>query len=172
MIPNETPKKIDPNDVPKELAALNTMTTSQLAERFRELYGQPTRSRNKPYLQKRLAWKVQELAEGGLSEKALARIKELGAQLPENWLRRMTTPPTAQVERDPRLPPVGSILTREHNGRTHRVTVREECFIYGGKEFKSLSAIARQITKTSWNGFLFFGLQQRSQDQKSRGEKK
>jgi hypothetical protein len=77
-----------------------------------------------------------------------------------------------QVERDPRLPEVGSILTRKHEGRTHRITVRKDCFIYGGKEFKSLSAIARQITKTSWNGYLFFGLQPREAAGKSRGDKK
>ena len=145
----------------KELGALQKMTVGQLAEKFLELYGQPSRSRNKPYLQKRLAWRVQELAEGGLSEKALAKIAELGDELPEKWRRRLVAPQAPAAERDPRVPRPGSVLTRKHQGRTHRVTVREDCFIHGGKEFKSLSAIARLITGTSWNGYLFFGLEQR-----------
>ncbi len=146
--------------VPQQLAALQKMTVGQLAETFLELFGQPTRSRNKPYLQKRLAFRVQELAEGGLSQSALAKIAELGDQLPEKWRRRLAATSTVP-ERDSRLPAAGNILTREYQGRRHRVSVREDCFVYGGKEFKSLSAIARLITGTSWNGFLFFGLETR-----------
>jgi hypothetical protein len=147
-------------NVAQQLAALQSMTTSELAEKFVELYGEPTRSRNKPYLQKRLAWRVQELAEGGLSQTALAKIKELGDQIPENWRKRLMKPAPV-AERDSRLPAVGATLTRTYQGHVHRVSVRENGFSYGRKEYKSLSAIARQITGTSWNGFLFFGIEKR-----------
>src|ERR1700682_3182089 len=138
-------------------AALQKMTVNELADKFLQLYGQPTRSRNKPYLQKRLAWRVQELAEGGLSQGALAKIAELGDEFPEKWRRRLAAKAPVP-ERDSRLPTAGTALTRVYQGRQHRVTVRGDGFVYGGKEFKSLSAIARLITRTSWNGFIFFGL--------------
>jgi hypothetical protein len=154
-------------DVPTQLAALETMSVGQLAEKWRELYGEPTRTRNKYYLKKRLAWRVQELAEGGLSASALARIAELGDQMPERWRMRQAPPtgdaaPTTALEpRDPRVPPVGTVLRRVHDGVAHEVTVCGEGFEYGGERFKTLSAVAKHITGTPWNGFLFFGLKKR-----------
>jgi len=154
-------------DVPAQLAELQTMTVGQLAERFRELYGEPTRARNKPYLQKRLAWRIQELAEGGLPASALKRIEELGDDLPERWRMkqdarvRAAAPVAALEPRDDRVPPVGTVLRRIFNGVTHEVTVCAEGFAYDGARFKTLSAIARHITGTPWNGFLFFGLKKR-----------
>ena len=64
-------------------------------------------------------------------------------------------------ERDPRLPNAGTLLKRVHGKTEHVVKVLEHDFEYKGKRHKSLSSIARQITGTSWNGFLFFGLMQR-----------
>ena len=78
------------DDVPTQLAALESMTVGQLAEKWRKLYGEPTRTRNKDYLKKRLAWRIQELAEGGLSQGALARIHQLGDQMPERWRMRQS----------------------------------------------------------------------------------
>jgi hypothetical protein len=147
-----------------EIAALSDMTVAELAATYQRLFGEPTRSRNKDYLRKRLAWKIQADAEGGLSLKALARIDELGDELPDRWkarLRPSASPDltvTAPKEplRDRRLPPPGTVLTRVHGGVQHRVTVHEDSFEYEGKAFKSLSAIARQITGVAWNGFTFF----------------
>ena len=70
-----------------DLAALGRMTGAELAEKYLVLFGQPARSRNKDFLRKRLAWRIQELAEGGLSERALARIEELGANALASWRR-------------------------------------------------------------------------------------
>jgi hypothetical protein len=150
-------------DVPTQLAALETMTVGALAEKWRELYGEPTRTRNKDYLKKRLAWRIQELAEGGLSAGALARIAELGDQLPERWRMRVApTDATPALEpRDPRIPPVGTVLRRVFEGVAHEVTVCNEGFEYAGQRFKTLSAVAKHITGTPWNGFLFFGLKKR-----------
>ena len=146
-------------DVPPQLAALEHMSVSDLAEKYRELYGEPTRSRNKQYLKKRLAWRIQELAEGGLPACAVAKITELGESLPERWrLRQATQAPLdlAAVPRDPRIPPVGTVLRRVFDGVAHEVTVCKEGFAYAGGHFKTLSGIAKLITGTPWNGFAFF----------------
>jgi hypothetical protein len=58
---------------------------------------------------------------------------------------------------DPRLPPLGEEIAREYKGRNIVVKVREAGFEYEGKLYKSLSAVAREVTGTKWNGFLFFG---------------
>lgn len=168
------------DDMPSQLAALETMSVAALAEKYRELYGEPTRSRNRAYLKKRLAWRIQASFEGGLSHSALERIKQLGDQLPERWQVRLVQPAkpadatsddaaaatvqmvlAATEPRDPRVPSPGTVLRREFGGRTHEVSVCVEGFSYDGRSYKSLSAIATEITGTRWNGFLFFGLQKR-----------
>ena len=116
-------------DVPTQLAALEQMNVGQLAEKYRELYGEPTRTRNKEYLRKRLAWRIQEQVEGGLSASALERIAQLGDDVPERWRMRQA----AQVQdlgtvhptepRDPRVPPAGTVLRRVFNGVAHEFTV-------------------------------------------------
>jgi hypothetical protein len=58
-------------------------------------------------------------------------------------------------------PIAGTRLIREYQGIEHCVTVRDEDFEYQGRPYKSLSAIARAITGTRWNGLLFFGLKNR-----------
>ncbi|NOJ81591.1 DUF2924 domain-containing protein [Myxococcus xanthus] len=155
-------------DVPHQLAALASMSVPDLAEKYLEVYGEPTRSRNRDYLKKRLAFRIQELAEGGLSARAVARISELGDKLPERWRMRQveetkpaTPPPPAPAPvdgRDARLPPPGTVLTRVFKGAQHRVTVREEGIEYDGQLHRSLSSVAKLITGTAWNGFTFFGL--------------
>jgi Protein of unknown function (DUF2924) len=166
-----------PGDVPTQLAALETMTVGQLAARYRELYGTPTSVRNKPYLRKRLAWRIQELAEGEPALRAMARVHErvalLGAELPERWRMRIaaqqkatSTPgsPAAGASgslaplepRDPRVPPVGTALTRVFKGAQHTVIVCREGFEHAGIHFKTLSAAAKHITGVPWNGFEFF----------------
>lgn len=156
-------------DIPRQLAALEQMNARELAEKYRALYGEPTRSQNKNYLRKRLAWRIQELAEGGLPERALALIAQLGDELPERWRMRLAAktkeacPAPALEPRDSRVPPVGTVLRRVFGGVAHEVTVCAEGFEYAGERFKTLSAIAKHITGTPWNGFLFFGLKKRAQ---------
>jgi hypothetical protein len=148
--------------VPQQLAELDGLTVGQLMQRHRELYGEPTRSRNKVQLRKKLAWKIQSDAEGGLTERSLAKILELGDQIPTQWVRPAPSPsvsaPIPASTRDPRLPPAGTVLTRVHEGRTHKVTVDDSAFTYEGRSYRSLSAVAREITGTAWNGLAFFGL--------------
>lgn len=157
-------------DLPAQLAALETMNTPALVAAYRELYGEPTRTRNVAYLRKRLAFRLQELTYGGLPASALAKIVELGDGVPERWrMREAAQAAAASVSaelpasppaepRDRRIPPVGTILRRVHNGTVHEVLVSAEGFEHAGMHFKTLSAVAKHITGTPWNGYLFFAL--------------
>ena len=123
-----------------------------------------TRTRNKPYLRKPLAWQIQALAEGGLSECALAKIEELAPLAPVRWRPDMTVftgAPIPARPRDSRLPAIGSTVARVHQGVEHQVTVLADGFEYQGQRHTSLSQIARLISGTPWNGYTFFGLQRR-----------
>jgi hypothetical protein len=151
--------------VARELAALTKMNMAALRARYREAFGEDTTSHNAAYLRKQLAWRIQELAEGGLSDRVRARIAELQGSAP---LRERppgvasAAPAAAQAiasaARDPGLPPVGTTLRRTYLGAMHEVTVTEDGFVYRGKTHASLSTIAKIITGTTWNGRLFFGL--------------
>jgi hypothetical protein len=121
------------------------MTVGELTQKYRELYGEPTHSRNKDYLRKRLGWRIQELAEGGLSERTVSKLIALGDQVPERWrMRQAARPPAAQSTgqeatgtRDARLPAPGTVVSRIHGGVAHHVTVLEGGFEYAGQSFKT-----------------------------------
>jgi hypothetical protein len=143
----------------RELAALSAMSVGELAEKYRELFGVPTRTRNKDYLRRRIAWHIQEQREGGLSPRALERIAQLAPQAPPRWRERGQKRVGGDGKiraRDPRLPVPGSILTRIHGGEEHLVTVLTDGFEYRGTRYASLSQIASLVTGTPWNGFRFF----------------
>ena len=112
--------------------------------------------------------------EGGLSPQAQARIEALApTSLPVKRIPRtaaglrQAAPPTlppAPKPLDPRLPATGTLLTRDHAGVAHEVEVLPTGFEYRGRTYRSLSAVAKEITGTAWNGFLFFGLTTRKVD--------
>ena len=168
--------------ISEQLVALEKMTVGELAEKYREVFGVPTRTRNKPYLQKRLAWRIQELAHGGLSERALAKIEELAPLAPVRWRPERLSGGvgiapagalTPARSRDSRLPAPGSMLRRIHNGVEHRVTVLGDGgFEYQGERHQSLSKIAKKITGTQWNGHLFFGTQHRTRKAQDEGARR
>ena len=160
--------------VTAQILALQKMTVRELKVKWRELYSEDSRSCNRQYLWRRLAWRVQELAYGGLSERAKARIAELNRdddlrmlpprrwQPPSNGSGDQPEPQARpQPLRDPRIPRPGSTLTRRYRGHEIRVTVLEVGFEYEGRHYASLSALAREITGQRWNGMLFFGLTKR-----------
>jgi len=159
-------------DLAAQIAALERMTTGELAARYAEVFGEPTRSRNKSYLKKKVAYRIQEIAEGGLSARARDRIEELAADAPIRHRQRRVAEPASenaapdgsnpeQKGRDPRLPAVGEVLVKVHRGVEHQVSMLDGGFEYQGERYTSLSKIAKVITGTNWNGFLFFGLTQR-----------
>ena len=169
-------------DLTAELAALDDMKVSELHAQWLEVFGEAARSRNKPYLIKRIAYRIQEIAEGGLDAESLAKIDELTETTPVRQRPRRRKSKTAETEiaaatvaaattgakpRDPRLPPVGTALKRSFKGVEHEVTVLDDGFELAGERFRSLSAIAKKITGTSWNGWTFFGLTGRAKKEKS-----
>jgi hypothetical protein len=156
----------------KQIAELQRLGVKQLRRRYEDLFGEPTRAANKAWLVKRVAWRVQALAEGGLSERALARAKELAneADLRLSPPRESGTAvpkaapapqPPASAQGDDRLPPAGSVLARKYKGKEVRVTVLAAGFEYQGEAFPSLSAAAKAVTGSHCNGFLFFRLTDR-----------
>jgi hypothetical protein len=153
----------------QEVTALMRLTTKQLRERYAEVFGESTAANNRTWLIRRIAWRLQALAEGDLSERAKARAVELARDAD---LRMMppavkTAEPSAdsitktrevRFEADNRLPPPGTVLTRNYNGDTVQVKVLTEGFEYAGEVYGSLSAVAKAITGSHCNGFLFFRL--------------
>ncbi len=151
----------------RRIHRLRQMTVGELRIEWQKLYGTPTRSRNRDYLWKRLAWRAQELVYGGLSDHAKQRIEELAPA----GLHRASTPNVAAPvadpakpagqHRDPRLPSPGTLLTRQYHGNEIRVLVLDDGFEWEGQNYRSLSAVARAVTGQRWNGLLFFGLTER-----------
>ena len=154
-------------NVSVQLAALRQMTPAQLRDKYLEVFGEPTRSGNKDFLFKRVAWRIQSLAEGTLSERAKQRAAELAcdADLRMTMPKAPATTPGAQSLTKPappaaptRLPLPGTVLTRQYRGRLIEVTVLPKGFEWQGQVYKSLTAVAKVVTGSHWNGFLFFGL--------------
>ena len=146
-----------------KIARLQRMSISELRAAYAQAFGEGPRSCNKAYLWKRIAYRIQEEAEGGISERARRRAAELACDAD----LRVRPPRGANLEtdvrltpwnRDRRLPPPGTDLKRTWGGKERLVRVLDNGFDYDGQRFKSLSAVARAITGTRWNGFVFFGL--------------
>jgi Protein of unknown function (DUF2924) len=133
-----------------QIAALRARSTAELREMWRELFDREPPVLGRRYLEDRIAYRVQELHFGGLPERARRKLDALVDQLEPRAARR----------RDPGRPVAGTQLRRQWRDIEHVVTVREHDFEYNGRLYKSLSAIAREIAGTRWNGWLFFGLRQ------------
>ena len=151
-------------NIVNEVAALQRLSVTQLRLRFAELFGEATAASNRTWLVKRIAWRMQALTEGDLSERARRRAAELArdADLRLNPPRRQTTtttppePVTVPAPVDHRLPPPGTILTRPYKGQLVQVQVLTDGFAYAGTVYASLSAVAKVITGSHCNGFHFF----------------
>ena len=136
------------------LAALKAMSVNELKTEWQALYDAPAPNNSRNFLEGRLAYRIQELTLGG-PDKQTRRLLDLLADEVEGTLTRK-----AQIA-DPRNPVVGTKLIREWDGVAHTVTVLREGFDWDGRRFKSLSAVARAIAGTRWNGYRFFGLRER-----------
>ena len=145
---------IPPTDVLGRLAALKTASTPDLKQQWRELFAAEPPPYNRRFLESRLAYRIQELAYGGLKRETIQRLEELGEQLDGG------NPVLRRIRGDD-MPITGTRLVREYQGVDHSVTVLHDGFEYQGRPYQSLSAIARAITGPRWNGWLFFGLKNR-----------
>ena len=157
------------HDWSKELAALTRLGVSELRVKYAEMFGEPTRTGNKTWLVRRIAWRLQAVAEGDLSERARRRAEELACDAD----LRLTAPrgridispaasdgskPTLKLRADARVPPPGTVLTRSYKGQTLRVQILAHGFLYAGQTYPSLSAVAKAVTGSHCNGYLFFRL--------------
>ena len=139
---------IPKTDVLRRVSGLRTATTAELKRQWVELFGKAPPPFSRPFLQSRLAHRIQELTYGGLKPETVARLEALGERLNG---RNVGLRPI-------RRPIAGTRLVREYRGVEHVVTVMTGGFEYEGRPYQSLSAIARTITGTRWNGLTFFGL--------------
>jgi hypothetical protein len=155
-------------NVGKEVAAMQEMPVAQLRNRYAEVFGETTNARNKQWLLKKIIWRLQSMAEGDLSERARARAMEIASDAD---IRRRPPKAPAPKPDAPQSPPItvasspgnrvpipGSTITREYKGRLLEVLVLDEGFEYAGEKFKSLSGVAKRITGSHCNGYLFFNL--------------
>jgi Protein of unknown function (DUF2924) len=146
----------------REIEGLQGQTVAKWRGKYREVLGEDSRSNHKQYLVRRIAWRLQAEAEGGLSERALRRAEELARdadlRLVRPHHRRSFASTQPDLMRDPRLPAPGAVVTRNFQGRLISVEILEHGFQHDGCVYRSLSAIARRVSGTAWNGFSFFGL--------------
>lgn len=137
--------------IPARLATLKTTPTPDLKKQWRELFDSEPPPFNRRYLETRLAYRIQELAYGGLKPETIRRLERLGEDLDGGDKKK-------RGMRADAMPITGTRLLREWQGVEHLVTVTTDGFEWQGRPYKSLSAIARAITGTRWNGWVFFGL--------------
>jgi hypothetical protein len=136
-----------------ELAALKGMKTPELIVKWRKLNDSEPPPYNRLFLVSRLSYRIQELAYGGLRPETVRELEALGNSLDGGNV-------TKRKVRADRRPVTGTQLQRDWRGRTHVVTVRQTDFEWEGRPYKHLTAIAKAITGTNWNGWVFFGLKQ------------
>lgn len=148
----------------REVAALERMTPNELREKYATVFGEGTVTRNRTWLVRRIAWRLQAIAEGDLSDRARARAADLRVVPPREKAAApapgagQTVTREVSAPADGRLPPPGSIITRAYKGGTVQVKVLADGFEYAGGRYASLSAVAKAVTGSHCNGFLFFRL--------------
>ena len=141
-----------------QIEELRKLSAVALQAKYLELFGEESRSGNRQFLFRRVAWRLQVLAEGDLSERARVRARELAndADLRVQASASFFKAAAAAVGRDPRIPPPGTLLRRKFQGRNIEVKVLDDGFEFEGGRYQSLSAIASKVAGTRWNGFTFF----------------
>ena len=163
-------------DIDREVAMLKRMTVGELRERFTEVWGEPTNTRNKQWLVKRIAWKMQANIEGDISERARCRAAELarGTDIRTTAPKTMkpatkpagnTVTGTVQGGDDDRLPPADSEISRVYKGELIVVRVLANGFEYDGAIYKTLSAVAKKISGQHCSGYHFFNLNKKGGQQ-------
>lgn len=134
-----------------EMASLSRMTVAELKTKWEALFSVPAPNNSRSHLELRIGHRIQELALGGPARESRRALDLLADEAQGGNGRKA-------IVSDPRKPAVGTRLVREWDGVEHTVVVLKDGFDWQGRKFKSLSAAAREITGTRWNGFRFFGL--------------
>ncbi len=144
-----------------EIMALKNAPVEELLRRYKELYGEDSSGNHRLYLWRKVAYRLQEREQGSLSAKAKGRLKALIEEydpINNKALRPDKPAPCQSTPKDKRLPIPGTVITKKYKDVKHRVKVLENGFEYNGKIYKTLSAIAKEVTGAHWNGYLFFNL--------------
>ena len=139
------------------LAALKDMTVRELKGEWQALMGSPAPNNSRPFLERRIAYRIQELTFGGITKPTRQLLDALADEVEGKKVRK-------SMISDPRNPVIGTRLVREWDGAEHTITVLKDGFDWQGRRYKSLSAVARDITGTQWNGYRFFGLRENRRD--------
>jgi len=147
------------DSVLRQIADLQNLSYEELKERWETLYSGTPPAYNRTFIIKRLAYRIQELACGGLSEEAHAKMREVldTYGFDENGCDRTTRQTQREKMRRQEMPVSGTRLVRNWNGKRYEAIVVPGGFEYEGKKYRSLTAITKAITGTHWNGRAFFG---------------
>lgn len=154
-------------NVDREVALMKLMSVGELRKKYCEVFNEATNARNKVWLVKRIAWRMQANVEGNLSERAKRRALEIANDAdirmmpPRERQSREHAPETNTVvvnvdSKPTRALSVGQSLQRVYKGQNIVVRVRGDGFEWQGQKYKSLTAVAKAVTGKHWNGFNFF----------------
>ncbi len=167
------------NEADARIAALQEMNVTQLRRQWVLLFGNhPYTTRNKPFLIKRLTWRIKTLLNGGLSERAMRRAEAIADEtLIRMRPRELRVAQQEVVQSDlptdttPDKMPVGTIIRRTFKGKQHEVTVlKDNRFVYDGEVYDNLTAIAWKICGYHKSGNLFFNLPMKPRPKKKQHE--
>jgi hypothetical protein len=136
----------------ERLAVLPTLGLEDLRREWRRLLRAEPPRLSRDIMMRAIAYRMQEIAQGGLSKVTQRRLMTLANQLETDG--RIAPLPGPRIKS-------GSRLIREWHGRIHTVTTIDEGFEFQGKTYRSLTQIAFEITGAKWSGPRFFGLTQR-----------
>mgnify|MGYP001596877321 CR=1 FL=1 len=146
------------DSVLQQIAGLKTLDHENLCNLWRTLYGKEPPAYSRPFLISRLSHRIQEIAYGGLSDATKQKMHDV---LKSNGFNEVGSSRHGQQKakqaQKNNMPVVGTKLVRDWNGRRYEVIAVSGGFEYDGRLYRSLSAIAKVITGTHWNGKLFFG---------------
>lgn len=149
------------NEIAQKIEALKELPLKALKVAYSEHFPDKKTSNNRTYIWRRVAYRTQELEQGELTTLAKAKLTSLmDAYDPVNnaTLKPQASTPDIATKRDQRLPLPGTIITKDYKDTRIQVKTLEKGFEYNGKIYRSLTAIAKEITGAHWNGFLFFNL--------------
>ena len=148
--------------IAEEIAELRGLPVRDLVARYKAVYGKPPRVKHREHLWRRIAWKIQEQRFGGLSTTAKRRLDELIAEIDIPLVTEQTET-NKRVQRVNGEPAIGTTLVRVWHGQEIHATRTEEGWECDGVVHRSLTAAAKAVTGTRWNGRLFFGLTKRKE---------
>jgi len=143
-----------------QLAAMQRLSVNELKVKWETLFGTPAPNNARAFLELRIGYRIQELTYGGLT-KETRRVLDLLADEVEGKISRKS------MVADPRNPVVGTRLVREWDGAEYTVTVMKDGYEWQGRKYRSLSAVAKAITGTNWNGFRFFGMREKKTEKRA-----